>query len=135
MLNPTETYSLAQLNVAEYSGLGTCPDVSEVLFGTTGSADSWNANTDLNVITQGGNNDTWVGSSIPTTPYRLRPISSFILVGHLSGFESYEASDDDANRLPPLLPWSRPFAAMRAAHAERHGGRSLCVHCCPSLLL
>ncbi len=89
MLNPTETYSLAQLNVAEYSGLGTCPDVSEVLFGTTGSADSWNANTDLNVITQGGNNDTWVGSSIPTTPVSASPYYLSYWWATYQAFESY----------------------------------------------
>jgi hypothetical protein len=67
-----------------------CPDVSEALFGTTGTPAKWNTSTELFFVSTSGTWTVWQGSSIATTTSGLQgPIYYAYYWATYQAFETY----------------------------------------------
>jgi hypothetical protein len=73
LINPTDTYQEALIESYGASIIAACPSISDGLFGTTGSNDSYNSGTEIFIIRHGYEPDLWQSeistSEVANSPY------------------------------------------------------------------
>jgi hypothetical protein len=87
LIDPTDTDQQALIESYGASDLAACPSISDGLFGTTGSNDSYNTGTELAIIRHGYEPDLWQ-SEISTIKVAESPYKSHYWVNY-SAYQAY----------------------------------------------
>jgi hypothetical protein len=87
LINPTDTYQDANLEAYGASAVAACPTMSNGLFGTTGSNDSYNEASEIAIIRHSYVTDLWQ-SEISTAEWESSPYSAGWWVNY-SAFQTY----------------------------------------------
>jgi hypothetical protein len=87
LINPTDTYQDAVLESYSASVVAACPVMTDGLFGTTGSNDSYNESSEIAIIRHSYVTDLWQ-SEISTYEYEGSPYTAAYWVNY-SAFHSY----------------------------------------------